>query len=77
MRSIADDLRAESRRDDTGRTPAERIELALRLGEEDVALLSAARGVPLEEAARRIARSRQTGRISSIAGDPFGGSTLL
>lgn len=69
MRSIADDLRTESRRDIARRSPTERIELAFRLGEDDVAILCAAQRVLPEEAKRLIARSRGAGRIpSAVAG---------
>jgi hypothetical protein len=70
MRSIADDLRIESRRDLAGRTPAERIALAFRLGDDDIALVCAARGLTPDDARRLIAGSRQHGRIRSAgAGD--------
>lgn len=48
-------------------TPAERIALALRLGDEDVALLCAAQGLARAEAVRRIAASRRVGRLPSAA----------
>ncbi len=66
MRSVADDLRSETRRDVARRTPAERIELAFQLGDDDVALLCAARGLTREEARRLIARSRRVGRMPSV-----------
>lgn len=73
MRSVADDLRSETRRDVARRTPAERIELALQLGDDDVALLCAARGIPRDAARRLIARSRQRGRVpSASAGEADG-----
>jgi len=70
MRSILDDLRDESRRDLARRTPLERIELALRLGDDDVALVCAGRAVSGQEAKRLIARSRQRGRHVSAATEP-------
>lgn len=66
MRSVADDLRLETRGDVAWRTPAERVELAFRLGEDDVALLCAARGVSRDEAKHIIARSRAVGRRPSV-----------
>jgi hypothetical protein len=67
MRSVADDFRSESRRDLARLTPAERVELSLRLGDDDVALLRAARDIRDDEARRLIARSRQHGRVPSAA----------
>src|SRR3954470_3010795 len=73
MRSVADDFRAESRADMALRSPAERVELALALGDADVTLLCAARGISQDEAVQVIKRSRQHGRrrsISSRGGQP-------
>lgn len=71
MRSVADDLRSETRHDVARRTPAERIDLALQLGDDDLALLCAARGLAREEGRRLIARSRRVGRMPSVvAGGP-------
>jgi hypothetical protein len=67
MRSVADDLRCETRRDLARRTPAERIDLAFQLGDDDVALLGAARGLTREQARKAIARSRRVGRVPSAA----------
>jgi hypothetical protein len=66
MRSVADDLRSESRRDLARCTPAERLELAFRLGDDDIALLCAARGVSRDDAKRIVARSRAVGRARSV-----------
>jgi len=43
-------------------TPAERIELAFAIGEEDLALYIAASGLTREEALSRIRVERQSGR---------------
>lgn len=65
MRSVADDLRAEARQALAILSPAERLELALRLGDEDIQLLSAARGIPRDDAVAVARRTRQLGRIGS------------
>lgn len=66
MRSaLADTLRADTRREVARLSPAARIDLAFRLGEEDLALLMAARGIDREEATRVIVRSRHIGRVFS------------
>ena len=67
MRSVADEFRAESRADMARRSPAERVQLALALGDADVTLLCAARGISQDEAAQVIRRSRQHGRRRSIS----------
>ena len=67
MRSVGDDLRAESLRRALALTPDERIALAFRLGDEDLALLCAARGLTPEEGKAFIRRVRQTGRRQSVA----------
>jgi len=43
-------------------TPAERIELAFAIGEEDLALYIAANGLTRDEALARIRIERQSGR---------------
>ena len=67
MHSIADDLRAESRRDLSGRTPAERVVVALALGARDLGLFADAQDPPLGRrvAARLLERRRQAGRRRS------------
>jgi hypothetical protein len=65
MKSVADDLRREQARRIAALTPGERLQLAFELGDEDVALLSAAHGISTDEARRRIIRSRQAGRTPS------------
>jgi len=67
MRSVADGLRAESRRKTASLSPAARIDLALRLGDADLDLLIRARGIPRAEAVRLLARSRQVGRAVSCS----------
>jgi hypothetical protein len=67
MRSVADDLRDETRRQTAVLTPDGRVRLALELGDADVAALSSARQVSAEHARALIARSRRVGRHPSQA----------
>jgi hypothetical protein len=67
VHSVADLFRAESRGANARLTAAERLQLALALGMEDVMLLSAARGVPPEDAIASIRRTRQYRRRRSAA----------
>jgi hypothetical protein len=69
MRSIADDLRVETRTALARLTPDERMDLAFRLGDDDVALLCVARGLRTEEARRVFARARRHGRMPSRDAD--------
>lgn len=67
MRSVADEVRAEQLRDMLRLTPAERVNLALRLGEEGLALFMSANRVNSRDEAieqlRRVARAGRRGRI--------------
>jgi hypothetical protein len=65
MRSVADTLRDDTRRRVLEMRPSERLELALRLGDDDVALLCASRGLTAADARLAIERSRQFGRLLS------------
>jgi len=65
MRSVADDLREEQLREMQKLTPEERIELALRLGEEGLRFFMATHGLTREEAIRQIRRQRRAGRAPS------------
>ena len=69
MRSVADALRAESRAELAGLTPAARVALALALGRRDLESFRQAHDPPLEwaEAARRLERQRQASRRPSRA----------
>jgi len=69
MRSVADDLRDDSARAVARLSVAERIALALRLGDEDVALYRRAHGVSEADARRALARVRAVGRLPSRAND--------
>jgi hypothetical protein len=70
MRSVGDDLRLDSAQTVAGLTVADRIVLALRLGDTDVAVYRAAHGVGDAEARRALARARRTGRPPSRSNDP-------
>lgn len=59
-------------REDTARRVAamsaeERLAAALALGDDDVAAYAATHGVPIADARRQLARSRQVGRRPSCA----------
>lgn len=65
MSRVADSLRAKTAAADRARTPAERLLLALRLGDSDAALLAGARGLGEEAARGLLRRQRQVGRRPS------------
>ena len=69
MISVADQLRDESRRRVLAMSPAQRMELALRLGDDDARLYAAANGVSDAEARLVLARRRQAGRQPSKSAD--------
>jgi hypothetical protein len=65
MRSVADDLRREQRRELAQLTPAERVALALRLGQRAAHTFAATRGLSIAEAQRLLRSRRQRGRQPS------------
>jgi len=67
MRSVADQLRDETRRRNAALPPEARVALALALGDDDARALAAARGISTAEARAQIARSRRLGRQPSCA----------
>jgi len=69
MRSVADDLRRETARSIARLTAAERVALALRLGDADVALHQAAHGTGEVVSRAALSRARASGRIPSISND--------
>ena len=69
MRSVADDLRAETLRRLATLSASERLDLAFTLGDADVAALCATRGIGRAEAIATFRRSRQTGRPTSRCHD--------
>jgi len=69
MKSVADDLRRETRDAVLRLSADERMSLALRLGDEDVAMLIAMHGAGREAVLARIRRLRAVGRFPSRAHD--------
>lgn len=65
MRSVADSLRDETRRQTSTLTPEARIARAHALGDADVQALCEARGLTPAEAKATIARTRRLGRRPS------------
>jgi hypothetical protein len=65
MRSVADDFRDELREAVRDLSLDERIELAFRLGEEELAVFQEANGLDRETAIRLLQRRRQAGRAPS------------
>ncbi|MFL6197109.1 MAG: hypothetical protein ACJ75H_23185 [Thermoanaerobaculia bacterium] len=65
MRSVADELRERDRAAIRRLSPQERIELALKLGDEDLATFCQAQGVDRETGLRILQRRRQAGRTPS------------
>jgi hypothetical protein len=72
MRSVADDLRHESMQALGRLDPIERLMLALRLGDADVALYQSVHGMTELEARARLSRARTIGRHPSPAHDRSG-----
>jgi hypothetical protein len=69
MRSVADDVREEQRREVLAMTPAERMELAFRLGRRCVEFYMAAKRVDRETAIAALRRSSRAGRRPSKCHD--------
>lgn len=67
---MADAVRLDTARAVAERPAADRIALALRLGDEDVALYRAAHHVSEADARRELARARTVGRLQSRSNDP-------
>lgn len=70
MSDVAAELRAQTHERLARRSPAERIEIALRLGTADAELFAGASGLSIAEARRVLARRRHAGRTPSCAADP-------
>lgn len=64
MESVADTIRRERAAAEAAMSPAERVELALRLGDHDREIFRRAQGMSDEEALRELRRRRQLGRVS-------------
>ena len=69
MPSVVDALRRESLQSLARLSPAERIALALWLGEEDVGLYQRAHGGRASDARAALRRARAVGRIPSRSND--------
>jgi len=67
--SVADDLRAELRPPGRALGSVQSMELAFRLGEEDVALFCASHGCSASEAHAAFRRARAAGRRPSVANE--------
>jgi hypothetical protein len=67
--SVADDLRAESRASTRLLDPGESIELAFRLGDDDVALFCAVHSCVPADARAAFRRARSIGRRASVANE--------
>jgi hypothetical protein len=65
MRSLTDKPRYLDRESLRALSPQERIELAFKLGDEEIAEFCEAQGVDRETAIRLLQRHRQAGRIPS------------
>jgi hypothetical protein len=65
MRSVADRLREEQREELRQMSVSERVALAFRLGEDDVSLFAAARGIDRSTAAKIFRRNRRRSRRPS------------
>ena len=65
MRSVADDLREEQQREMQELTPDQRVQLAMRLGEEALQFFMATNHLTRDEAERRIRKQRRAGRNPS------------
>ena len=69
MTSVNDGLRREQRERIEKMTPAERLALAEKLGEEGLAAFMAANGLDRQSALKAIRRSRRVGRRPSVSAD--------
>jgi hypothetical protein len=70
MASVADELRDELREHVARLTGSDRVTLALKLGERDIAMYARARCVDRETATRVFAAARRIGRIPSASLEP-------
>jgi len=69
MTSIGDAFRPKTAEDDALLTPAERVQRALRLGDDDAEAFRRARGTTRAAAEAELASRRRAGRIPSrVAG---------
>lgn len=69
MTSIGDAFRRKTAEDDASLTPAERVQRALRLGDDDAEAFRRARGITRAAAEAQLASGRRAGRLASrVAG---------
>jgi hypothetical protein len=64
MKSVADSLRGERANAEVAMSAAERVALALALGDQDREIFRYARSLSDAEALRELRRRRQVGRVS-------------
>lgn len=69
MKSVADELRREQFERFAKMTPAERVAMSERLGEEGLAAFMSANRLDLKSALAAIRRSRRAGRRPSACAD--------
>lgn len=65
MRSVADEIRDEQIRDVLAMSPAQRIELAVRLNEEGLRFFMATNNLDRASALAEIRKQRSAGRVPS------------
>ena len=70
MKSVADELRRRTLQTAARMTAGERVALALRLGDDDLALYRASQVLSAEEARTALRRTRAIGRMPSRSHDP-------
>lgn len=70
MRSVADGLRQATRAAAMRLTAEERVEQALRLGDDDLRAYAASNGITLHAARIEVARRRCAGRRPSTSANP-------
>lgn len=69
MTSIGDTFRRKTAEDDASLTPAERVQRALRLGDDDAEAFRRARSLTRAAAEAELASRRRAGRLASrVAG---------
>jgi hypothetical protein len=66
MRSVADQLRGETRARNAVRSLDDRLRQCFSLAERDARVFAAARAISVEESRRALARQRQHGRRRSV-----------
>lgn len=69
MSALANYLRERAADDVRRMEPAARLDLALRLGDDDLARFCEAAGIDLDEARHRVMRQRQAGRRLSASAE--------